>query len=192
VLLKRGLTNAFVDVSANGATQLGLGNSASFLVPIEGNAIKQARHNRIAPFNAYREAMHYPPAPSFAALVGHSSNHKEQKRRTDLAQALEALYGSVDRVEFYVGLFAEPNNRNGPLPPLLQSMVAMDAFSQALTNPLLSQHVWGNEANRLATFTAMGLAEIEATQSLRDVLARNGTGLGDRFVGMTKRDWKRD
>jgi prostaglandin-endoperoxide synthase 2 len=191
VLLARGLTNAFVDVSANGATQLGLGNSASFLVPIEGKAIEQARHNLIAPFNAYRRAMHQSPATSFADVVGHSSDPKEQARRDALAGQLEALYGVVDNVEFYVGLFAEPNNRNGPLPPLLQAMVAMDAFSQALTNPLLSQHIWGNDTNRTAAFTREGLAAIDATESLRDVMARNGTGLGDRFVGMTKQGWKR-
>jgi prostaglandin-endoperoxide synthase 2 len=71
-------------------------------------------------------------------------------------------------------------------------MVAMDAFSQALTNPLLSRHVWGDPENQLATFTREGLDAIESTSNLRDVLARCSTGLGSRFVGMTRPDWRRD
>ena len=71
-------------------------------------------------------------------------------------------------------------------------MVAMDAFSQAFPNPLLSKHIWGNETNRRATFTASGLAEIEKTATIRDMLARNAPNLGNRFVGMTRQDWKRE
>ena len=106
-----------------------------------------------------------------------------------LQTQLRLLYGSVDRMEFYVGLFAEPRSKDGPLPPLLQTMVAVDAFSQALTNPLLSEHVWGNADVRLTTFTRDGLDAIDATSSLRDILARNSQGLGDRFVGMTRQGW---
>jgi len=67
----------------------------------------------------------------------------------------------------------------------------MDAFSQALTNPLLSEPVWGDREVRRLTFTDIGLDAIENTASLRDILERNSTDLGDRFVGMTRRDWKR-
>ena len=62
---------------------------------------------------------------------------------------------------------------------------------QALTNPLLSEHIWGDEANRRLTFTDDGLAAIAATNTLRDILLRNSRNLGDRFVGMTRRDWER-
>ena len=66
----------------------------------------------------------------------------------------------------------------------------MDAFSQAFTNPLLSEHVWGDDGNRKATFTEAGLAEIERTGRLLDILERNTKDLGGRFVGMTRRDWE--
>jgi prostaglandin-endoperoxide synthase 2 len=33
---------------------------------------------------------------------------------------------------------------------------------------------------------------IDATQSLRDVLTRNSKGLGQAFVGMTRREWVRE
>lgn len=191
-LLSGGLANAFVEISGNNAAQLGLGNSASFLVRAEGKAVEQARHNRIASYNDYREAMDEDRAKSFEEVVGKSKDAKEKARRAALAARLKTLYGSVDNIEFYVGLFAEPPVKNGPLPELILGMVAMDAFSQALTNPLLSEHVWGDPANRRLAFTELGLAAIEQTHTLRDVLARNSTNLGDRFVGMTRRDWVRD
>jgi prostaglandin-endoperoxide synthase 2 len=81
--------------------------------------------------------------------------------------------------------------KNGPLPELISTMVAMDAFSQALTNPLLSEHVWGNPHNKKLAFTEAGIKLIDETKTLRDVLARNSKGLGKGFVGMTRREWKR-
>jgi prostaglandin-endoperoxide synthase 2 len=190
-LIQRGLADAFVAFSANSASELGLGNSASFLIKAEKNAVLQARTNNIATYNDYRIAMGMKPAKSFTDIVGKSSNGPEQARRSALAGELKRLYGTPDDVEFYVGLFAEPRETNGPLPDLILAMVAMDAFSQALTNPLLSRHVWGNKGNRLLAFTAAGLAQIEGTKRLKDILGRNTPGLGDRFVGMTRRDWQR-
>ena len=178
-LLSGGLADAFADISGNRATELGLGNSASFLVPVEESAINQGRHNHIAPFTRYQQAFGHRVARDFGDITPDEV----------LQTQLRLLYGSVDRMEFYVGLFAEPRSKDGPLPPLLQTMVAVDAFSQALTNPLLSEHVWGNADVRLTTFTRDGLDAIDATSSLRDILARNSQGLGDRFVGMTRQGW---
>lgn len=190
-LIARGLANAFVDISDNHAMEVGLGNTAPFIMFAEENAILQARENNIAPYNDYREVMGLGRATSFADVVGRSKNAAEQARRDALAKRLQAIYGSVDNLEFYVGLFAEPTQKNGVLPDLLQAMVAMDAFSQALTNPLLSEHVWGDETNRRLTFTDEGLGEIARTETLRDIVARNCAGLGNRFVGMTRKDWQR-
>ena len=50
-------------------------------------------------------------------------------------------------------------------------MVGIDAFSQALTNPLLSETVFGEQA-----FTDLGLAEIEDTNTLGDIVCRNLAG----------------
>jgi prostaglandin-endoperoxide synthase 2 len=47
-------------------------------------------------------------------------------------------------------------------------MVAMDAFSQALTNPLLSQHVFN-----ATTFTQWELNLINSTHKLGDILQNN-------------------
>ncbi len=192
VLLDGGLADAFVDMSDNAATELGLGNAADFMAKAEMDALRQAHINGLQSYAAYRSAMGKKVPKDFAALVEKSKDPIEQSRRTELAKGLADLYGSIDKLEFYTGLFAEPREANGPLPDLLTSMVAMDAFSQALTNPLLSEHVWGDPVVQRETFSETGLAQIKQTSSLRDILDRNSTGLGDRFVGMTRPDWRRE
>jgi prostaglandin-endoperoxide synthase 2 len=192
LLLSSGLAGAFAEVSANKATELGLGNSAGFLMEAEMKAIEQARTNNVDGYNAYRKAMGMDRATTFAQIVGKTKDSDEKARRKALAAELERLYGSPDNVEFYVGIFAEPPDENGPLPDLILAMVAMDAFSQALTNPLLSKHVWGNKENRVLAFTKKGLDSIAETATLKDILLRNSSDLNGRFVGMTQRDWERD
>jgi prostaglandin-endoperoxide synthase 2 len=191
LLIDGGLANALVQLSTTNAAHMRLGNIAWFLADAEKNGIEQGRINRVQGYNAYRRAMKLDPAKSFADIVGSSKDPTEQARRTALADRLKALYGHVDNVEFYVGLFAEPCEKNGPVPELVLAMVAMDAFSQALPNPLLSEHIWNDQAVREITFSAEGLAEIDRTNSLRDILERQTGPLGNRFVGMTRADWKR-
>jgi prostaglandin-endoperoxide synthase 2 len=191
LLIDSGLAKSFVNVSANRAAMLGLENSSSFLLDAERSAIDQGRLNNVAGYNDYRIAMGMEPARNFAAIVGSSDDLTEQGRLAAIAARLHVHYGTPDNVEFYVGLFAERPEKNGPLPELISAMVAMDAFSQALTNPLLSEHVWGNPNNKRLAFTDAGIAVIDQTKRLRDILVRNSTGLGDGFVGMTRREWKR-
>jgi prostaglandin-endoperoxide synthase 2 len=50
-------------------------------------------------------------------------------------------------------------------------MVAVDAFSQILTNPLLSQNVYGPDA-----FGEEGMKIIEETTSFHDLVMRNLMG----------------
>jgi prostaglandin-endoperoxide synthase 2 len=61
-------------------------------------------------------------------------------------------------------------------------LVAIDAFSQALTNPLLSEHVF----NR-GTFSKPGWKAIDETKTLRDIVVRNTApgAVGDMRIGMT-------
>ncbi len=82
-----------------------------------------------------------------------------------------ACTATVDRVELFVGLFAEDVPPRSAVPPLIGRMVAADAFSHALTNPLLSPHVYNAD-----TFTRAGMESIAATASLADLAARNLSG----------------
>ena len=103
-----------------------------------------------------------------------------------MAEKLAEFYESPRDVDFHVGLFCEDRVPNSPLPNLVLVFVALDAFSQALTNPLLSEHVF----NR-ATFSAPGWTAIAKTSTLRDVLDRNTAGgVGDAFIGFTRREWQ--
>jgi prostaglandin-endoperoxide synthase 2 len=105
-------------------------------------------------------------------------------------RALRELYGSPDRLDFFVGLFAEDVNPNTPMPPLLGRMVALDAFTQALTNPLLSRQVFNAR-----TFGAWGFAEVSRTQSIAALLERQGAalpaGASLEAIRMTRPDWVR-
>jgi prostaglandin-endoperoxide synthase 2 len=177
-----GLAEGFRLASAQNATAIGFYNTAAFLEPVEKLAVQQGRDMKVARYNAYRVAMGLLPVTSFDQMTG------DPKRQQDL----KAVYGTPDAVEFYPALFAEDLNDNTPMPGLLGAMVALDAFSQALTNPLLSEHVFN-----AATFTEWGMAQIEATNSVFDLVARNipggpPPGMTRKTVGMTRADWQRE
>jgi prostaglandin-endoperoxide synthase 2 len=99
--------------------------------------------------------------------------------------ALEKCYRSVDAIEYYVGLFAEDVRPNSAVPALLGRMVGADAFSQALTNPLLAPRLYHE-----GTFSPLGMDLIAGTRTLSDVLHRNVPG-GEYLVTLTRADWRR-
>jgi prostaglandin-endoperoxide synthase 2 len=177
LLLEAGLGPAFVGISAQRAGRLGAFNTAAALVPIEKQAIEQGRRVRLAPYTEYRKYMNMSPPQTFGDI---SEDPK-------VVNFLGDLYDSPGDVEFYIGLFAEDPGRNTPLPPLIRSMVAVDAFSQALTNPLLSEHVF-NEG----TFSPTGWATINRKNTLDKMVRRNipaGSVAGP--ITMTQPGWKR-
>jgi prostaglandin-endoperoxide synthase 2 len=65
-------------------------------------------------------------------------------------------------------------------------MVAVDAFSQALSNPLLSTAVFN-----AASFSTPGWDAIKNTSSLADILYRNcPAGTAKECISMTWDGWK--
>lgn len=183
-LVSAGLARAFKWAGQTKAAQLGLHNTAIYLeknLVVESRAIAQNRERHLQGYNAYRQFMGMKPVSDFDEVTGDPAVQKE----------LRDLYGTPDRVDFYVGLFAEDPGLNSPMPPLLGGMVALDAFTQALNNPLLSKQVFNEK-----TFTATGMKTIEATKTLWDILSRNlgaktVPGLSASDVHMTRADWKR-
>ena len=162
LMLKDGLGAALDSASNSLAWRLGLFNTAEMLRPVEAASLLQGRDNRLASYNDYRERMCYPRVTRFEQISGDP----------DVGAALKRLYGNdVDRIEFFVGLFAEDLPARSAVPPMLGRIVALDAFSHALTNPLLSPHVFNEE-----TFTPAGWASIAATSSLRELAERNLPG----------------
>jgi prostaglandin-endoperoxide synthase 2 len=177
-LVAAGLAAGFVGIGSQRAGRLGPFNTTEHLLALEKAAIDQGRRIRLAPYADYRAYVGESRPQSFSDI---SSNPA-------VVDFLESLYKRPDQVDFYIGLFAEDPVENSPLPPLLLSMVAVDAFSQALTNPLLSKHVLRDKA---ATFSATGWEAVERTSSIRDMVDRNcAGGLGRARVSMTREGWR--
>ncbi len=133
------------------------------------------RSARLPGYNAYRKLTGRSPTRDFAEI----SDDKE------VCSRLKEVYKTVDRVEFYPGLFAEPVRTNAALPLLAAELVAVDAFSQALTNPLLSDHLFNGQ-----TFTKVGMEVIKSTTCLSDILNRNLPAGSSRYYLSMTRDEK--
>ena len=103
-------------------------------------------------YNDYRELAKFPRVDRL---------RPDHRRRGACRTALRDLYGDVDRIEFFAGLFAEDARPNSVLPSLIGRMVGVDAFSQALTNPLLAPRVFNEQ-----TFSPLGMEIIGSTRPL--------------------------
>ncbi|HEY2659992.1 MAG TPA: peroxidase family protein, partial [Caulobacteraceae bacterium] len=169
-----GLAKAFAAAAQQPTAALGALNTDEALLPVEWLAVGQARSNHLDTYNNYRVQYGMPRAAQFSDI---SSDPK-------IVSVLKSLYPTPDDIEFYPGLFAEDRVAKSPLPGLLLRMVGVDAFSQALTNPLLSEHVF-NEA----TFTPWGFQLIGETHSLGQILARQGAAVDPKAITMTQSTW---
>jgi prostaglandin-endoperoxide synthase 2 len=174
--VEHGLGACFEDASRQRAGRVGLLNSPPEVWDAELASVRQARAVKLRPYNEYRRFARFPRARRFEDV---SSDRRVVERLRD-------VYGSVDEIEFHPGLFAEDVRPNAVLPPLIGRLVAIDAFSQAFTNPLLSPRVFNS-----ATFSPLGWDLIGSTNSLSDLLHRNVPGERRYEVTMTRRDWVR-
>jgi prostaglandin-endoperoxide synthase 2 len=177
LLTNAGLGQFMTAASSQPAGRIGLRNTDPFLVErAELPSIKQARAARLCSYNDYRRLCGLIPAAGFHEI---SSDPTTQ-------EALYRRYGSVEAVEFYVGLFAEDLVPNSILPELMLTMVAFDAFSQALNNPLLAPRI-----HTEATFSRVGREIIDETASLSDIVQRNTpSSAEDYFVSFTRLDYR--
>jgi prostaglandin-endoperoxide synthase 2 len=169
LLTDKGIETVIEAAASQRAGRIRLKNTAPFLVQADLAAMTKSRTWRLKPYNDYRERFGLSRVASFQELVGDPADPA-------FVRELEAAYGSVDRVDFLVGLFAEQRPAEAMLGDLMTLMVGVDAFSQALTNPLLSQNVYGE-----AAFSAVGMETIAATSSFADIVRRN-TNVGSRKV----------
>ncbi len=162
----RGIEALVTLCSQQRAGRIGLFNTPTFLVDrsvpdrpsLEERTITLMRQARLRSFNDYRESYGLRRLGSFAELTSDQT----------VRERLAALYGDIDRLEWYVGVFAEDYPDYLMMGELLTTMVANDAFTQALTSPLLARSVFN-----AATFSSEGLQVIETTTSLQQILARN-------------------
>jgi prostaglandin-endoperoxide synthase 2 len=147
------------ETSAQAASKIGLFNTPDFLVgPAEIPTIQLGRKTQMASYNDYREAYQFPRVTRFNQITGDPQTQ----------EMLQQLYGNVDAVELYVGLFAEEVPENALLGQLATRLIAIDALSHVLTNPLLAENVYNQD-----TFSTVGWEIIHETKTLSDLVNRN-------------------
>lgn len=144
------------DLSTQAAGRIGVHNTPDFLIPADQRSLEMARLSRLRSFNDYRERFSMARYKSFEELVGPNKA---------LIDEVKALYGDVDKVELVTGLLIEQRARERILPTLMATMVGVDAFSQALTNPLLSSNIFGED-----TFSAAGLELLEQKPTFNELV----------------------
>jgi prostaglandin-endoperoxide synthase 2 len=166
LVLQIGIEAITAMCSKEPAGRIGLLNTPAFLVDssnpawpsVEHVTVALMRKARLRSFNDYREAYGLPRLTGFDQLTSD----------TEVRRRLDALYGDIDKLEWYVGIFAEDYPDYMIMGELMTYMVANDAFTQALTNPLLARNVFND-----ATFTKTGIGIIKKTSSLQDIVTRN-------------------
>ena len=158
LLEQHGVEQVIGDASRQRAGRIGLFNTPDFLWRAEQHGLQWAREFRIESFNAYRERFSLPRYESIDDLAD----------SPEVAEALKRTYGDVDAVEFTVGLFAEKRDPSQVMPGTLTQMVALDAFTHILTNPLLA-----SEVHCEATYSPKGWEIIDENATLVDVIKRN-------------------
>ncbi|MEM8971832.1 MAG: peroxidase family protein [Pseudomonadota bacterium] len=161
-LLDTGIRDAVDRFSKERAGRLTLGNTPRFLKDVKRDTVELMRASHLKSFNAYREHYKFKRYVTFEELTGEK----------ELSKQLANLYtDDIDKLEWYVGIFAEKHGRDMIMGDLLMAMVAQDAFTQALTNPLLSKHIFGAH-----TFTEEGMEIINQTTVLADIVKRVSKG----------------
>ncbi len=177
-LTSAGLGRFMADASEQPAGRVGLFNTdRALVVAADRPSIEQGRVAQLRSYNDYRVLCGQSRCKSFREL---NSDPKVQA-------GLAAVYDGIDDVEFYVGLFAEESGVNDVLPPLILLMVAFDAFSQALPNPLVSPRIF-NEA----TFSEAGMAILKEEQRISHLVHRNAPDPPKPyFVSLTRRGYRR-
>jgi prostaglandin-endoperoxide synthase 2 len=136
LLEAHGVERCINAASTQHAGRIQLYNTPEWLWKAEMASLDMARTFELQPFVAYCEHFSRKPPESIAELVG-----GDERATADLTR----LYGSIERIELPVGLIAQARDRgdeDSVLPPLVRTMVAVDAFTHIFTNPLLAEHVY--------------------------------------------------
>jgi prostaglandin-endoperoxide synthase 2 len=174
LVLSEGIEALMALCSREIAGKIGLLNTPAFLVDpsgpwpsIEEVTVKLMRDARLRSYNDYRQAYGMDRLTSWDQLT---TDQEVQKR-------LKPLYGEVDKLEWYVGIFAEEYPDYMMMGQLMSVMVGNDAFTQALTNPLLARNVFNED-----TFTPTGMQIIKDTKSLQQIAKRNSAKPGSVYV----------
>lgn len=168
LLVEHGLGAVVDALSKQPAGRLSLRNHPEFMVPTLANSFAMSRAHRLQGYCAYCRQFGLTPPKDFEELVG------EQEGAEELVAELKALYGTVEKLEWFTGLFAERQAGRTIMGDLLLTMVANDAFTQALNNPLLSAAVYHPNSERADfredVFSPTGKKIIDKVSTVADLL----------------------
>ena len=92
------------------------------------------------------------------------------------AKELEELYGDIDAVEFYVGVFAEKHNEKIGLSQCIVEIGASYSITGILANPLCSPQYW-----KPATFGGDVGFDIVRDSTLKKLICNNSEGKCPEF-----------
>ncbi|MBW4568945.1 MAG: heme peroxidase [Tolypothrix carrinoi HA7290-LM1] len=167
MFIDQGLGALMEETCSQPGTRIGLFNTPDILVELtELPSIRLGRQLQLASYNDYRELCGFPRVTKFEQITG--DEFAQEK--------LKELYGHVDNIEFYVGIYAEEVRKNSTIPPLVARLIGIDAFSEALNNPLLSPSIFNKD-----TFSPVGLEIIENTKTVSDLVNRNVPQSGKKY-----------
>ena len=156
-----GIAKLLTEFSKQPAGRIGLGNYPDFFG--EGQALKRTLSiNYEAQFktmNAYRHHYGLATYSTFRELVGTGPGADK------LASDLRDLYGDIGEVDWFVGMIAEKHAKRSIMGQLMKTMVANDAFTQALTNPLLSKRIYHDDE----VFSKKGRKIMESISTLQEL-----------------------
>lgn len=159
ILIDQGLGSLMEETCSQPGTRIGFYNTPDILVELaELPSIRLGRQLQLASYNDYRELCGFPRVTRFEQISGDEFTQ----------QKLKEFYGDVDKIEFFVGLYAEDVRQNSTIPPLVARLIGIDAFSQALTNPLLSPKIFNKE-----TLSPVGWEIYQTTNTVSDLVNRN-------------------
>lgn len=157
IVINNTLSDIITSCSSNPAAKFGIRNTHPKLLHIEIKTIETGRKAKLASYNDYRERVGLWRLHSFNELTKDKS----------VIKTLKELYGSIDNVEFYVGLMAEEKGYGNSIFPALLATMLGTAFKGILSNPLLATDIYNEN-----TFTKVGMDIIKNT-NLKNIISRN-------------------
>ncbi len=90
--------------------------------------IQRGRDHGLPPYNEVRRAFNLAPAASFEDLVGvgqiPENDSNRRRAALELARRLEREYGSVEKIDLFVGMLAEPVLKDAAIGELMRTVVA--------------------------------------------------------------------
>ncbi|WP_431363510.1 peroxidase family protein [Planktotalea sp.] len=171
-LVKNGIAAAVDEFSKIPAGRMTIGNTPTAMRGIKYDTLKLMRDAKLDSYNAYRKRFNMKPAETFEDVTGEKV----------VSRKLSKLYkDDINALEWYVGMIAENHGHNMMMGDLMFNMVAHDAFTHAITNPLLAKDVFVP-----STFSDVGYEVIKNTETLADMLKNVAPLSGDQIVTFRK------